>query len=409
MKKFCVLSLILFLSFPIFSAEQNSALLYAQTGDILLNGIKKTGETVENVAKTIVEPILNPKAAVSRWFDYDPRLETGEKKNFNILPLFVSSPERGIGFGIKFAQKSLLNKNDLVHLQAIQTLKSKSAYRIKYLFPPDFFRKIGAEFEMGYENYGRFYYGLGNQTQKENESEYVPEFFDVKLPLLYGLSENISLGLFLNYENWKIIETGETGILRQELPSLTGKDGNRLYTSGFLVRWDSRNSKTDPSKGLFLEGNVEYSKKLFGSESDFTRYTLETRAFRSVFNREHHVFGVRLFMDYKNRDVPFYKLPELGGIFFNRGLIEGRFRDNLAVCGNWEYRLKIYQRLHWAFFVDAGNVFDEFRHIGFNRTKVTGGTGMRYYVPPGNLLLARIDGGYSTEGFQIYLTFDQPF
>ena len=100
---------------------------------------------------------------------------------------------------------------------------------------------------------------------------------------------------------------------------------------------------------------------------------------------------------------------ELGGIFFNRGLIEGRFRDNLAMTGNLEYRLKIYNRLHWAFFVDMGNVFPRWKAIGPARAKVTGGTGMRYYVPPGDLLLARVDGGYSTEGFEVYLTFDHPF
>ena len=44
-----------------------------------------------------------------------------------------------------------------------------------------------------------------------------------------------------------------------------------------------------------------------------------------------------------------------------------------------------------------------------NRTKLTGGTGMRYYVPPGDLLLTRIDVGYSTEGTNVYLTFDHPF
>jgi hypothetical protein len=96
-------------------------------------------------------------------------------------------------------------------------------------------------------------------------------------------------------------------------------------------------------------------------------------------------------------------------VFFNRGLLEGRFRDNLALCGNWEYRFKIYQRLHWAFFVDGGNVFPEFYAVNAAHTKITGGTGMRYYVPPGNLLLARIDGGYGSEGLLIYLTFDHPF
>ena len=79
------------------------------------------------------------------------------------------------------------------------------------------------------------------------------------------------------------------------------------------------------------------------------------------------------------------------------------------MTGNWEYRFKIYQRLHWAFFVDAGNVYRQFHAMNFEQIKVTGGTGMRYYVPPGNLVLARVDGGYSTEGFLVYLTFDHPF
>lgn len=102
-------------------------------------------------------------------------------------------------------------------------------------------------------------------------------------------------------------------------------------------------------------------------------------------------------------------LPELGELYFNRGLIEGRFRDTVSLSGNWEYRLKIYNLLHWAFFVDAGSVHHRIRGISANHIKVTGGSGMRYYVPPGNLLLARVDGGYSTEGFQVYLTFDHPF
>jgi outer membrane protein assembly factor BamA len=161
---------------------------------------------------------------------------------------------------------------------------------------------------------------------------------------------------------------------------------------------------------LFFEGKKEYSKKLLGSETDFNRTTFETRGFCPIFpESEHHVLALRLFMDYKNGDVPFYHLPDLGGIFFNRGLIEGRFRDDLSLKGNLEYRLKIYNRLHWAFFLDAGNVWHEFRDLTFRHTKTTGGTGMRYYVPPGNLLLARVDGGFSSEGFQIYLTFDQPF
>jgi len=352
------------------------------------------------------EPV---KKFVTNWLDYNPAIERGEKKNYNILPLFVSSPERGQGFGIKYAQESLLAKKDVIRLQAVQTLKNKSSYELKYEFPPDLIHRFGGEFEASFENYTRFYYGLGSRSLKEDESEYTPEFTAVRLPLLYGLTDRISLGVQLNYENWQILNFGSQGILPGELHERIGKDGARLYTTSLLARWDSRDSRTDPTKGVFLEGNYEYSKKFTGSETDFRRATGEGRAFVPLFWKESHVMGARLYMDYKSGDVPFYHLPELGGIFFNRGLIEGRFRDNLSVCGNLEYRFRIYERLHWAFFVDGGNVFHDFHAVTFDRAKYTGGMGMRYYVPPGNLLLARVDGGYSTEGFLVYLTFDHPF
>ena len=370
---------------------------------------EKTTLAMATVADTVSEPVMKPRSALARWFEYDPRLETGERKNFNILPLFVSSPERGTGLGVKFAEEALWEKKDILSAQAVQTVKNKSSYNIKYEFSPDSQGKLPTEISISYENYERFYYGIGNTTNKDDESTYTPELVDVHLPFLYALTSSLNLGLFLDYENWRITQTDNRGILPRDLPQMVGKDGARLFTSGLLLRWDSRDSKTDPSQGIYLEGVYEYSKKLFGSDTDFTRGTLDARIFKSLNGDDRHVLAFRIFGDYKAGDVPFYKLPELGGVFFNRGLIEGRYRDNVALCANLEYRLKIYQRLHWAFFVDAGNVHNSLSAIEYSHVQLTGGTGMRYYVPPGNLLMARIDGGYSTEGFHVYLTFDQPF
>ena len=415
MKKSALLILLILGKSPTAHSEEKKNLIkdnkiIQKTGQTIKKTGEAVGEAVEKVSQTIAEPILNPKAARSHWFDFDPQIESGEKKNINILPLVVSSPERGFGLGLKFAQESMFRKSDVLRIHTVQTLKNKSSYRLSYKLPPNLFKKAGGELELGYENYGRFYYGVGNLSSKSDESEYVPELFEARVPLLYGLTKNLSVGLSLNFQNWKIIETGSAGILRRDLPNLIGKEASRLYTSSLLLRWDSRNSQTDPSQGLFLESAVEYSKKLLGSETDFLRSTFEIRKFYPLFHRpERHVFAVRLFMDYKSGEVPFYLLPELGGIFFNRGLLEGRFRDTLALCGNWEYRFKIYERLHWAFFVDGGNVYSDYYRVNEANIKITGGTGMRYYVPPGNLLLARIDAGYSIDGLQIYLTFDHPF
>ncbi|MBI3012079.1 MAG: hypothetical protein HYY63_00460 [Elusimicrobia bacterium] len=109
------------------------------------NLLRKTKERVGGVTKKLAEPITDPKAAFSYWFDFDPRIERGEKKNRNILPLIVSSPERGFGLGLKYAQESLWNKKDVVRVQMIQTLKSKSSYQLKYQFPPNVFTRIGGE------------------------------------------------------------------------------------------------------------------------------------------------------------------------------------------------------------------------------------------------------------------------
>ncbi len=373
------------------------------------NIIARTAGVIGGVTSTLAEPVLNPRAAFARWFEFNPQIEKGEKPNFNVLPLFISSPERGQGLGVKFARESLWKKHDVVRTHVLHTLKNKQEYRLKYEFPPHFMERWGGEFEIGFENYQRFYYGIGREALKDDETEFTVEAFEARLPLLYQIKNHFFAGIALNFENFALTEVGNEGVLRRDLPNLVGRDGSRLYTTNLLLRWDNRDSKSDPSQGFFLEASQEYSKKLLGSETDFTRSTFEARHFFPLFHRRSQVLCFKLFMDYKNGDVPFYHLPELGGVFFNRGLIEGRFRDNLALTGNLEYRLKIYQRLHWAFFVDAGNVYRDFVTVSSHRTKVTGGTGMRYYVPPGNLLLARVDGGYSTEGFLVYLTFDHPF
>ncbi len=371
--------------------------------------VNMVGDAVTLVTEKISEPIRDPKAAVSTWFDYNPLIESGEKKNINILPLFVTSPERGQGVGIEFAQESVLKKQDLLRFHIVHTLKNRSSFELFAEPPPKTFANCGVELHLAYENYTRFYYGMGNASQEEDKSTFDPQYFDIRVPVLYRWTNEWSLGLSFNYQNWKITDIQMPSLLNNQTPSLFGTIGTRLYSTSILARWDTRNHRQDPSRGSYLEGKYEYSKKVWGSEADYNRAAAEFRHFFQLFSMQNHVFAIHLQMDYKSGDVPFYLLPELGGIYFNRGLIEGRFRDSLLLAGNWEYRFKIYQRLHWAFFVDAGNVYPQYRSFQISHIKITGGTGMRYYVPPGNLLLARIDAGISSEGTLIYLTFDHPF
>jgi hemolysin activation/secretion protein len=99
--------------------------------------------------------------------------------------------------------------------------------------------------------------------------------------------------------------------------------------------------------------------------------------------------------------------PSLGGGDDLRGYRPYRFRgDNLMVM-NAEYRWEIFSGLDMALFADAGKVFD--RKSQFSLKDLESNVGFGFRFNERNRTFLRLDVGFSHEGFQVWVKFNNIF
>jgi hypothetical protein len=74
---------------------------------------------------------------------------------------------------------------------------------------------------------------------------------------------------------------------------------------------------------------------------------------------------------------------------------------------NAEYRYEVFSGLDMAVFGDAGKVFRSKRDWNFSDLEASYGIGMRFNAR--NAVFLRIDAGFSHEGFQVWIKFNNVF
>jgi hypothetical protein len=182
---------------------------------------------------------------------------------------------------------------------------------------------------------------------------------------------------------------------------------NFLRTGGF-AQYDWRDNPDGARRGgnYFVQFN-DFRDRTFGV-SDFRRVDFEAQQFVPVLN-ERRVFAVRArtSLTYADRPIPFYMQPSLGGGDDLRGYRPYRFRgDNLMVM-NAEYRWEIFSGLDMALFADAGKVFD--RKSQFSLKDLESNVGFGFRFNERNRTFLRLDVGFSHEGFQVWVKFNNIF
>src|SRR5262249_10897845 len=105
--------------------------------------------------------------------------------------------------------------------------------------------------------------------------------------------------------------------------------------------------------------------------------------------------------------VPFYLQPTLGSDTELRGFRRYRFYDENSIALTAEYRWEISTGLDMALFADSGEVFHRPDDFKLSEMDASAGFGLRLK----NLrrVVARLDMGFSREGFQVWLKFGKLF
>jgi outer membrane protein assembly factor BamA len=187
-------------------------------------------------------------------------------------------------------------------------------------------------------------------------------------------------------------------------------DQTDFFRGGFYAQFDYRDNPGGPRSGghYFVEYN-HYSDRTLG-RYDFERLDIEVQQYVPLFNKR-RVIALRgrstlTFAD-DGQVVPFYLQPTVGGSDDLRGFRPFRFYDDNLIVVNGEYRWETFSGLDMALFADAGKVFPRRAQWNFKDIEGSVGFGLRFNVR--NNVFLRTDVGFSHEGFQVWIKFNNIF
>lgn len=206
-----------------------------------------------------------------------------------------------------------------------------------------------------------------------------------------------------------------------------------FYISSLPVglRYDTRDSILNPTRGLFFNLEVETASDVIGSEVEFMRTVSELRhvlplpwskgwylASRAKGGLAYPLPGtdriplIRRFFPGGANSVRGYAFQTLGPLDSAGKPLGGE----AMLEGSLELRFPIWGDLGGVAFTDAGNAYDKWEefHSGLSNLRYTAGAGLRYHTPVGPL---RLDVGYQLnppEGghlsrYEVYLSVGQAF
>jgi outer membrane protein assembly factor BamA len=328
------------------------------------------------------------------------------------FPVVFYSPETRLGLG-GAGVYSFHHKNDSgatfpssVSLIAMYTMEKQTIVYAPFnlYFKQSKYWLYG---EIGYYDYFYYFFGIGNSLNEDYKELYSASFIRGRLSALVKPNNDIPLYLGLKYAydkiNMKKTEAG--GLL--STPEIIGSTDGTVSGLGLVANFDSRNHVFYPSKGSFVEVFGYYENKITGSSFDYSRLTIDASHFISLASQHvlaFNYYGVTIF-----GDAPFTHLGQLGGLRKMRGYYEGRYRDNVAMCAQAEWRFKFAKNWGVHCFGGSGIVAPELSALKIDNTRFTAGTGIRFRLDKKQNLNLRADFAVGKKSHGFYFTIGEAF
>ncbi len=259
------------------------------------------------------------------------------------------------------------------------------------------------------------YYGPGSNSAKLGRSSWGLEDTSFQTMMgvqpvhglrIGGLGRYLLTNVFRGHDN----RFASAGSLYNETTTPGIQFQTDFLEGGGFVQYDWRDNPGGPRRGgNYIAQYASFSDIRRGRYS-FDRVDLEAQQYIPFFNQRRVIAlrgKVEAAAPHSGNLVPFYLQPTLGGSEDLRGFRPFRFYDNNAVILNGEYRWEVFSGLDMALFVDGGQVFHDWHRINYRELKADAGFGFRFNVR--NDVFLRIDTGFSREGFQIWVKFNNVF
>lgn len=258
----------------------------------------------------------------------------------------------------------------------------------------DIFLKNGTNLNITtrYFNFPDYFYGTGNATLAENEESFTNNAIFLEGSALQPLNPELFLGINFDLRYDELLNFDEDGVLTDS--DLDGVKGGFISGFGPSVRLDSRDNVLYPSRGNYFDVSAIFYPE-FLSTYNFSIFSFDFRKYLSLGN-EKNILAMQLLTRLSSGDVPFYKLPKLGGSRRLRGISHAnRYIDNNVFYMQAEYRRDLFWRFGGVLFAGFGDVAHQVSDYNLNDMKVIFGVGGRFRAIKGEKLNARIDLGFT--------------
>ncbi len=369
------------------------ALFYFTTN--LIYAQNNTENELENVKDSIPAPTFFDKVMDLIEFSNEASRQNDStlfRSKFVLSPVLVYKPATSFGFGVggtwtfRLKDTNYKTRTSNVPISAIYTLKNQILISLSStVFTNNENYMIKGIVE--YIKFPQFYYGIGNDTKKENEEiiQYQKFVFE---PLVFRrIVDKFFLGVGLRYRNTWDLSYPKDGLLATEKP--IGYDGSiSLGVEGATV-FDSRDNVLNASKGVLFDiRHAFYGTQLKSIPFQSTKIDL-----RSYFklSQRNDVVAMQIYGYLSDKRTPFGELAVFGGDQLMRGYYQGRFLDNNMIAGQAEYRFRVYKPIGMVVFGSAGQVYNSKSEINLQNLKLDYGIGLRLKIVKSENLNARFD------------------
>ncbi len=262
----------------------------------------------------------------------------------------------------------------------------------------------------GWSRYPFSFFGIGGETEKENEERYTNTYPLVEATAYRGLTERFFLGLGGWAEHNRFSDFAEGGLL--EAGGVPGQDGGWNTGFGPALLYDVRDNVLMSCRGWYAAAHATFFGPALGGEHAYADLELDLRGFIPL-GRERpspHVLALQGYAHWTPGSPPFHRLALLGGPERLRGYFQGRYRDAFLLQAQAEWRFPVWRFLRGAAFVAAGDVAPDPGAWRADALKISGGLGLRLLLDPEDRSALRFDAALTREGEPgFYLQFTEAF
>lgn len=340
----------------------------------------------------------------------DEESQEDDFQKWAFFPVIASETETGLQFGglaVRFFEpESIELRTSTIDLVAFGTANQQFYTGIS---SDVYFKKD--TYHLGFASNGRLwpanFYGIGSDSLEDDKEEFESTGFNTSIFFERKFAGIFYAGIQYRFENsWIDAESlKQEGVLTND--SITGAEGGLRSGLGATVSLDTRDNINDAREGTLIKAQALYFEDCFGSDFDYSLYTLDMRQFISLAGITG--LGIRGYAQLQRGDIPFQDLSSPNGYNILRGIEKGRYRDRDMVALQAEWRYPIYKRFSGTLFVETAQVADDLTDL-YNDNWISGaGAGLRYALNPTEKFNVRIDFAWVDNGFGLTIGMREAF